>query len=118
VLQLCLIILIQNVMSPYLCTVEVETIMFDNSSSEVLLKVRRLNEETLCDLFISFSELNILLSRLLMDNPHLCSDDLFEELSISSSFTQFVLDARKLLKRRTINLSFLMGCEQKKWIRA
>jgi len=105
-------------MSPYLCTVQIELIVFESYSSDVMLKVCRLNDGSLCDLFISFSELNVLLTRLLENNPNVFLEELFEELFVSDSFSQFVLDASNKLKHRDVNLSFLSHNEEKKWIRA
>jgi len=116
--DLCRVILIQYVMSPYLSTVQIQSITFETSASEVLLTAYRLRDETICELLISFSELNLLLNKLQVNNPAVAVGELFEEIPLGGDVSQFVLEATPVLENRLVNLSFLAHDQHKQWIRA
>jgi len=97
-------------------TIQIQYIIFDNTATEVLLHVYRPYNGALYDLFITYSELNILLNKLQQKNPHLLVCDLFDELSISGELIQFILDARQL-KDQHVDVSFLQKKKSKKWVR-
>ncbi len=106
-------------MDTYSTTVRIESIIFDNMDTKVLIKGETFKDHLsyASEMFISFSELNILLNHLQAQNPSVAISELFEEEEMGGDYSQSVLDAEKL-ENHLVDLSFLSFGTSKKLIRA
>jgi len=98
---------------------KINAITYDNVDSNVLIQATSLNDHLSYEtqLFISFSELNIVLNELQKRNPEKKVSELFIEERLDQYFTQHYLDANTL-KNSTILFDRSILSSTKKQIRA
>lgn len=105
-------------MNTHLTTIKIESIVFDNTDTKVLIKGETFKNHLsyASEMFISFNELNVLMNDLQKKNPLVLISDLLKEESFGE-YHQTILDAEQLENAR-VNLSFLSSKGAKKLIRA
>jgi hypothetical protein len=99
-------------------TIRIESIIFDNTDTKVLIKGETFKNHLsyASEMFISFNELNVLLNHLQVKNPTIVISDLLEE-EFFGEYQQTILDVEQL-ENSQVNLSFLSSAGTKKLIRA
>lgn len=106
-------------MNTHSTTVRIGSIIFDNQDTKVLIKGETFKNHLsyASEMFISFSELNLLLNHLQTKNPAVQISEMFEEEEMGGDYSQTTLDAKKL-DNHMVDLSFLSFGMPKKLIRA
>lgn len=105
-------------MNTQLTTIRIESIIFDNTDTKVLIKGETFKNHLsyASEMFISFTELNVLLNCLQKKNPSISVSEMLEEERFGE-YCQTILDAEKL-EKTMVDLSFLSSKGVKKLIRA
>lgn len=106
-------------MEAYSTSVKIDSILFDNTETKVLIKGQTIKDHLSynTELFISFSELNLLLNELQQRNQNVYVTDLFEEELIGNDYYQTHLTTEKL-ENSIIDLNLFSLASTKKLIRA
>lgn len=105
-------------MNTHLTTIRIESIIFDNTDTKVLIKGETFKNHLsyASEMFISFTELNILLNNLQKKNPSAVISEMLEEEHFGD-YHQTTLAAENL-ENTLVDLSFLSSKGVKKLIRA
>jgi hypothetical protein len=98
---------------------KINTIMYDNVDMNVLIQATSLNNHLSFEtqLYVSFSELNLILSELQKRNPDKNVTEMFIEERLDQQFTQHFLNANAL-NNSNILFDTSMFASNKKLIRA
>ncbi|MCO5259809.1 MAG: hypothetical protein M9916_06665 [Crocinitomicaceae bacterium] len=97
----------------------IDTILFDNSDTKVLIKGKTIKQHLsyVSELYVSFSELNLLINELQQKNPGIEVADLFIEDQLTTEYSQTIFESKNL-KDSTIDLNIFSMESGKKLIRA
>lgn len=100
-------------------TVRIESIIFDNMDTKVLIKGETFKNHLsyASELFVNFSELNMLLNALQQLNPEKQIGELFQEEYLGGGYTQTSMQLSSL-ENALIDLNFLNVGGRKMLIRA
>lgn len=100
-------------------TLRIETIIFDNVDTKVLIKgeIFKNHLSYSSEMFISFSELNLLLNCIQTLNPSVNVSDLFVEEMYGGNYSQTSFNI-KMLENNEIDFAHFSAYSQKKLIRA
>ena len=100
-------------------TLRIDSIIFDNTDTKVLIKGETFKNHLsyMSEMFISFSELNVLINRLQQQNPAFNVSEMFTEEYFGCDFYQTTMSATSL-ENNFIQMDFLSSVAAKKLIRA
>ncbi len=100
-------------------TLRIDSIIFDNTDTKVLIKGETFKNHLsyMSEMFISFSELNVLINRLQQQNPAFNVSEMFTEEYFGSDFYQTSMEAASL-ENNLVYMDFLSFKSGKKLIRA
>lgn len=89
----------------------IESIIFDNSDTKVFVQGKSINNNLMCsaEMYISFSELNLLINHLQQQNPQLNISDLFEEECLSPDFSQTRFHSESIINKDVELSKFSFG---------
>lgn len=106
-------------MNTHATTVRIKSIIFDNTDTKVLIKGETIKNHLsyASEMFISFTELNVLLNYLQQQNPAVLISEILHEECFGEDYFQTVLDAG-MLEKQVVDMSFLSFGGVKKLIRA
>ena len=108
-----------NTMKANTTTFSIDSVLYDNSDTKVLIKGKTTKHHLSysSSMYISFSELNLLINELQQKNPTTEITSLFVEEQFSSDYYQMLLHASEL-ENNTVELSLFAMDGTKKMIRA